>query len=295
LRKRDHLTDQMELSTIKRVSVFKFCYGPSSLAFFSPVEDPFSVLSALVPDPPFHPKLTPLYASTSTIPSKAPSYDPNTPRSSQTPQPTTTFPAAVSVHVPDRRPIAEETPKKHWTITRNATSRNKGKEREEETPEVIRPNREFHATDFGSFGVLGAQLGNIDNEESLRDELKYSLDCERDLDASQSQIPTVTEGYWSTRRAAEAEEYIRDVVYGGVEGLAYVRSLAEFVDSESQVSRMPRRYMFLSVLTSGTAKSIPRQLGCQEHCRSYDWRQTYFVARNWLRSTTPQKTIRQSR
>ena len=35
--------------------------------------------------------------------------------------------------------------------------------------------------------------------------------------------------YWTTQRAAEAEDYIRDVVYGGVDGLAYVRSLAEFV------------------------------------------------------------------
>lgn len=35
--------------------------------------------------------------------------------------------------------------------------------------------------------------------------------------------------YWTNQRAAEAEDYIRDVVYGGVDGLAYVRSLAEFV------------------------------------------------------------------
>ena len=36
--------------------------------------------------------------------------------------------------------------------------------------------------------------------------------------------------YWTSQRAAEAEGYIRDLVYGGVDGLAYVRSLAEFVD-----------------------------------------------------------------
>jgi bromodomain-containing protein 7/9 len=35
--------------------------------------------------------------------------------------------------------------------------------------------------------------------------------------------------YWSTPNALDAEGYIRDVVYGGVDGLAYVRSLAEFV------------------------------------------------------------------
>lgn len=35
--------------------------------------------------------------------------------------------------------------------------------------------------------------------------------------------------YWSNQRAAEAEDYICETVYGGVDGLAYVRSLAEFV------------------------------------------------------------------
>ena len=35
-------------------------------------------------------------------------------------------------------------------------------------------------------------------------------------------------GYW-VRRGRQAEDYLRDVVYGGVDGLAYVRSLAEFV------------------------------------------------------------------
>ena len=35
--------------------------------------------------------------------------------------------------------------------------------------------------------------------------------------------------YWSPACAKEAESYVRDVVYGGVDGYAYVRSLAEFV------------------------------------------------------------------
>ncbi|KAF8900844.1 hypothetical protein CPB84DRAFT_1847085 [Gymnopilus junonius] len=40
------------------------------------------------------------------------------------------------------------------------------------------------------------------------------------------------EYYFTTQRAAEAEEYLRDLVYGGLEGFAYVRSLAEFVDED---------------------------------------------------------------
>ncbi|PPQ97448.1 hypothetical protein CVT26_002796 [Gymnopilus dilepis] len=40
------------------------------------------------------------------------------------------------------------------------------------------------------------------------------------------------EYYFTTQRAAEGEQYLRDLVYGGLEGFAYVRSLAEFVDGD---------------------------------------------------------------
>lgn len=37
------------------------------------------------------------------------------------------------------------------------------------------------------------------------------------------------EGYWSERQARDAQAWLSEVVYGGVEGLALIRSLAEFV------------------------------------------------------------------
>lgn len=36
-------------------------------------------------------------------------------------------------------------------------------------------------------------------------------------------------GYWNERRARDAQAWLSEVVYGGVDGLALVRSLAEFV------------------------------------------------------------------
>ena len=49
---------------------------------------------------------------------------------------------------------------------------------------------------------------------------------------------TGEEDYWKGK-ATEAEAYIRDVVYGGVDGFAYVRSLAEFLTpSEPIVSNI---------------------------------------------------------
>ena len=63
--------------------------------------------------------------------------------------------------------------------------------------------------------------------------IKDSLDCVAPQASSSSlNAAPSTSGqppYWSSARAAEAEDHIRDVVYGGIEGLAYVRSLAEFI------------------------------------------------------------------
>lgn len=57
------------------------------------------------------------------------------------------------------------------------------------------------------------------------------------LRAARTGANLLANAYWTSQRAAEAEDYIRDVVYGGVDGLAYVRSLAEFV-SDSCLHRV---------------------------------------------------------
>jgi bromodomain-containing protein 7 len=181
--------------------------------------------------------------------------------------------------------------RRHWVITRN-TTRQKGKEKEDDHPEGVgggsggfgvevpswQVAREAHAVDFGCFALLEAELeaemrrrklgvrvngtttgsaldvGEKDGEEGVMFELiRSSLDCsqvirnagggEYGATVAPTTAPTPTptvrtartganllaNAYWTSQRAAEAEDYIRDVVYGGVDGLAYVKSLAEFV------------------------------------------------------------------
>lgn len=226
------------------------------------MEDPFSVLSVLVPDPPTRPYLAPLYAP---APATQSVYEPSR-LESQTPQPPVRFPTPVNISLNPRAPIlSSETntnkPKRHWVIIRNAPTRVKGKEREDgddtfDAPPWNTP-RESHAVDFGSFAVLAGELAEEmkrrggaavgvegeDEEERVFDALRESLDCESAArrSASAEAAGAVTEVaslnpaqhvYWSKQRAADAEEYIRDCVYGGVDGLAYVRSLAEFVGKD---------------------------------------------------------------
>lgn len=130
--------------------------------------------------------------------------------------------------------------------------------------------REAQAVDFGCFALLEAELeaemrrrstagvnettgSSLDGEDDvmfglIRSSLDYSQTMrnaggmEDGLKASVTTSPTptpttklVANGYWTTHRSAEAEDYIRDLVYGGVDGLAYVRSLAEFVSNSGLV------------------------------------------------------------
>lgn len=93
-------------------------------------------------------------------------------------------------------------------------------------------------------GVSVSSGSGVDEDQStMLDMIRNSLDCETGAKtvangATIESLPGAEElsnalfhakDYWSLKRAAEAEEYLRDVVYGGMDGLAYVRSLAEFV------------------------------------------------------------------
>jgi bromodomain-containing protein 7/9 len=157
------------------------------------------------------------------------------------------------------------TRRRHWVINRNLPSRQKGKEREDDAQDFLdipawQTPREPSAVDFGSFSILAGALAEemvrrgissstvgslMDVKESLDqkvtlDLIKHSLDMEakgpKAAETDESGVPQdmdvtnlLTKGYWTDERAGEAEEFIKDVVYGGVEGFAYVRSLAEFV------------------------------------------------------------------
>jgi len=190
------------------------------------VEDPFSILNVLVPEPLSKPQLNPLYPS---------------PQVNNTAQPL--FPGPVNV--PSTRPsptlatLATSTSqstsrRRHWTIVRNASSRAKLKEKEDEEPQSTEFVRDPFPSDFGSFAVLGAELGaSACSEEKLATSIRASIEnrpIKRSLKAG------VDSEYWSDEKAEEAWDYIRDVVYGGVNGFAYVRSIAEFVRSPEEIS-----------------------------------------------------------
>ncbi len=241
------------------------------------MEDPFTVLSALAPDPLTRPALTPIYPPL-TIPEASP---PQTQYVSETstpqPEPATSaiqeyqrqpvsFPSTISLPL-DYDPslsINTEIPlattyskRRHWHIVRNPVGRKtKDNTEENETDEPPwQVAREVHPADFGSFAVLAGALSEEMKKRGvtpgvLRDgeEEKVIMSFVRDSLVPEGMVTneelnedtTAFEylngpgfspnEYFTSQRAAEAEEYIRDVVYGGVDGLAYVRSLAEFVN-----------------------------------------------------------------
>lgn len=229
------------------------------------MEDPFSVLQALVPDPETLPQLIPVLPSL-TLP------DPPANDSQQTPEPSHTIqyadpkdiPAPAPITIPPnaldalfsepvRQPlipsgIVNTKKRRHWTINRNVNFRSRPKETEDVQDPLLataRPwkrARNAEAADYGTFAALPAQLAceqgitfndftlHLGTHEKLLDRIRRGL-----LDTSTHQHELrkeedSSEGSASpSREVLDAEEYIRDVVYGGVDGFAYVRSIEEFV------------------------------------------------------------------
>ncbi|KAG7098803.1 hypothetical protein E1B28_000708 [Marasmius oreades] len=216
-----------------------------SLDYFE-MEEPFPVLSALVPDTRTRPYLSPLY------PPLLPTND-HYPSHSQTPQPLAQFPTAVNLSW-DRPPISDlpserSTKFRYWNIQRNANNRGRAKDRDEERDENDESDwkvgREAHTTDFGSFAILAAEIAEEmkrrgtfkDEEEGTFSLLRDSLDPELVNRPPEKNIAiSPLQHYWSVNRAIEGESYIRDVVYGGSSGLAYVRSVAEFLTPPEDIS-----------------------------------------------------------
>jgi bromodomain-containing protein 7/9 len=93
----------------------------------------------------------------------------------------------------------------------------------EVTPGILKDGEEEKAV----FDIL---RDSLETEVSRVD--KTFTTTEDGLVSSYLAGSTVNAGdYFTSQWAAEAEDYIRDIVYGGVDGFAYVRSLAEFVGS----------------------------------------------------------------
>ncbi|PFH53620.1 hypothetical protein AMATHDRAFT_54825 [Amanita thiersii Skay4041] len=208
----------------------------------------------------------------------------------------TAAPLTYSFSLPQPSGISASTSKKrHWTITRNPIGRsNKGKERDEDVEQGEIPAwqmpREAHAADFGSFALLAGELtremqrrgislsqgtGAEGEEQEVLDTIRNTLDCESGAKAASNGIAidlvsgpdTVNGGgglfypndYWNLKRATEAEEYIRDIVYGGVDGLAYVRSLAEYLTTYYSEDS-PTTYQTNTVFGMSLAAWVEREI-----------------------------------
>ncbi|KAJ7722652.1 hypothetical protein DFH07DRAFT_1006475 [Mycena maculata] len=217
-------------------------FSDGSLAY-TEVEDPFSFLSALVPEPLTRPHLFPIFPPPP--PPRGQTQPPPTPRDT----PTTPAPTGAAYPFPTLLPSSHPAPPtpstttRHWSVLRNGGPR-RAKDEGPVSEDAEDPAREPHALDFGSFAVLAGELaaemrrrgaalpeGLEDADAAVKGGIRTSLELPvADTDAGESghAMPDPAE-YWSTAHALEAEGYIRDVVYGGVDGLAYVRSLAEFV------------------------------------------------------------------
>ncbi|KAG2037149.1 hypothetical protein BDR03DRAFT_920496 [Suillus americanus] len=193
---------------------------------YTEMEDSFSLLNVLVPEQLSKPQLNPLYPSPQTNNTAQPLFPGPVNVTSTRPSPTlATLAASTSQSTPRRR---------HWTIVRNASTRAKLKEKEDEEPQSTESLRDPFPSDFGSFAALGAELGaSACSEERLAASIRASIE---NRPITRSLKAGVDSEYWTDEKAEEAWDYIRDVVYGGVNGFAYVRSIAEFVRPPEEIS-----------------------------------------------------------
>ena len=230
-----------------------FSHSETPAHCLNTVEDPFSVLSAFVPDPPTRPRLTPLYP---TDPSHPFRLEPTTIPLDGRPEPI----LSTTTTTQDKQPQGR---RRHWTLARGAPARGKLKDREEDEPGgLILPPREAHTVDWGSLAFLTSALhaemargGQVqmaaaepsavdeeEEEEAVKETIRDGLQQQANGPVSAA---TPADGlvlnndsghasYWTRARAVEAEMHIQEAVYGGVDGYAYVRSLAEFVGDDGR-------------------------------------------------------------
>ncbi|KAH8105106.1 hypothetical protein BXZ70DRAFT_1061731 [Cristinia sonorae] len=197
---------------------------------YSEMEDPFTILSILVPEPRNKPLLHALYPSSAFNNTFLPPFP---------------IPVQHAPHLfksqsrPYPRKASSKSRRKHWTITRMSSSRRAREANDDDPQERSQMAREHHHVDYGSFSMLVNQLAeesqgrlapsDLVAAETLLQAIRGTV--EKTLpDHSLIVQPksSTEEAYWK-QKAGAAEDYVRDVVYGGVEGLAYVRSVAAFV------------------------------------------------------------------
>ena len=184
--------------------------------FGGAVEDPFSILSALVPEESGAPLVTPLFPSPSQDPSQI------------------DLPLPINVPPPKSPPVApapvpqptesNKSKYRYWTVTRPTSQRGKAKDLIEErppTPEWRKP-RPLHTVDFGLFPLLATSISPEGTTEALATQ-------ERLFEALHAGLESAVRSQADTDPATGAQSWLQEVVYGGFDGLAYLRSVAEFV------------------------------------------------------------------
>ncbi|CCL98021.1 uncharacterized protein FIBRA_00014 [Fibroporia radiculosa] len=209
---------------------------------YADLENPFSVLSFFVPEAPTRPILAALYPPSE---QDQANFIPVNVRAD--PEAIPFLPSLAPTPLTGVSKAKAKPRRRHWLIS-HAPTRGRPKERDDEEEGVVGPvQRESTAGDYGAFapltGILGAERHvedieiELGSEEKLLDAIRESVERRQ----AGSQLPSVdmldTDNPWQGT-AEWAEEYLRDVVYGGVDGLAYVRSLAEFVRSPEPLEDM---------------------------------------------------------
>ena len=163
--------------------------------------------------------------------------------------------------------------RRHWTIVRNVTARSRAKDKEgdatiDDAKSTWKVPRDAGPADYGTFATflgdlaasavgpnLGSAIGDAGmsaaeyvygSEHRLFATIRSTVEHrgvkrkrEAGLDEVQMGKSKEEEGaetFWTDERAEDAWDYLRDVVYGGVDGYAYVRSLAEFVSPSVYLS-----------------------------------------------------------
>ncbi|KAI0049095.1 hypothetical protein FA95DRAFT_1489827 [Auriscalpium vulgare] len=220
---------------------------------YSEMEDPYTILSILAPEPLSRPKVMPLYPPPPPDPLQT-----ALPAPANIPPPPSPPPLPASLTAPSK-PGTGKPKYKHWTINRVVSSRSRAKDKEEEEqPPAWKTPRDLHATDFGPFATLAGRLareglgrvGELGTQEMLFEAVRRSVESKAFLAGARKE--DAAEGKAEAERAREAQEWIREVVYGGADGLAYVRSVAEFV------SPPPGKVRLLASEPSNLGMSLPQ-------------------------------------
>lgn len=177
---------------------------------FTAVEDPYTKLEALVPVPLFKPPLTPLHPFVVDFSGSSQFLVPS--------------PVNVSLKrkIPHVSPelVAPYPKRRHWSISRNPTRTRPNQYDEEVAAPPWKAPREASTDDFGSFSTLMGDMVEDCSVQAVNEQVQL-------FDALRSSVSGHPMD--SDQAVKEAHGYIQDVVYGGVDGFAYVQSLAAFI------------------------------------------------------------------